>query len=203
MAVVAATVNQPGPTAAGPFAQELHAFSAEAILTAIFVAVILTVTRSAPSQAILVIPLTLVAIHYVAMHISGASVNPVRSLAPAVVSGTYTSLWVYLTAPFVGSILGWGVYRFLTHPNDEVSVEVDEDEYLDDELRRALDEDDASPERSAGAASRRQAADAPAVSRSRIVPSARRWARPSKSWSGSGSSACSSVAPSRRTYTTG
>jgi aquaporin Z len=113
------------------------------VLTAIFVAVILTVSRNSPQQAILVIPFTLVAIHYVGMHISGASVNPVRSLAPAVVSGMYDSLWVYLTAPFVGSILGWGVYRLLTTPNDDVSVEIDDD-YLDDDLDEIIVEEETS-----------------------------------------------------------
>ncbi len=133
MTIIQQTVNQPGPTAAGVLAQELHSFSVEVVLTAVFVAVILTVSRNSPQQAILVIPFTLVAIHYAGMHISGASVNPVRSLAPAVVSGTYQSLWVYLTAPFVGSILGWGIYRLLNVPDDEVSVEIDDD-FLDDDL---------------------------------------------------------------------
>lgn len=133
MTIIQMTVTQPGPLAPGVMAQELNSFSAEVVLTAIFVAVILTVTRNSPQQGILVIPLTLVAIHYAGMHISGASVNPVRSLAPAVVSGTYESLWVYLTAPFVGAILGWGVYRLLTSPDDDVSIEIDDD-YLDDEL---------------------------------------------------------------------
>jgi aquaporin Z len=35
--------------------------------------------------------------------VSGASMNPVRSLAPAVVSGRLDHLWIYLTAPFVGA----------------------------------------------------------------------------------------------------
>jgi aquaporin Z len=35
--------------------------------------------------------------------ISGASMNPARSLAPAIVSGYYIDLWLYLTAPFIGN----------------------------------------------------------------------------------------------------
>jgi aquaporin Z len=39
--------------------------------------------------------------------ISGASMNPARSLAPAVVSGYYANIWLYITAPFIGTtILG-------------------------------------------------------------------------------------------------
>lgn len=142
MTVVQAAVNQPGQTAAGILAQELHAFSTEAVLTAIFVAVILTITKKQPEFGVLVIPLTLAAVHYAAMHVSGASVNPVRSLAPAVVSGTYGSLWVYLTAPFVGSILGWGAYRLLTPPDDEVSVEFEDEDLLDEELDELDDEEE-------------------------------------------------------------
>jgi aquaporin Z len=36
---------------------------------------------------------------------SGASMNPTRSLAPAIVSGYYIDLWLYLTAPFIGTSL--------------------------------------------------------------------------------------------------
>lgn len=138
MTVVRGSVNAPGPTGAGTGIQELHAFGIELLLTAIFVAVILTITRKLPEFAILVIPLTLLAIHFAAIPLTGASVNPARSLAPAVVSGSYDSLWIYLSAPFFGGVLGWGLYRLLTPPEDEVSVEYEED--LDAELEDDLGE---------------------------------------------------------------
>lgn len=138
--VIKNAVNAPGPTADNLFGTEVHAFATEAILTAIFVAVILTVTKKQPDKGILVIPFTLLAVHYAGMLISGASVNPVRSLAPAVVSGTYDSLWVYLTGPFVGAVLGWGVYTFLTPDEGEISIEIDEE--LDDELEDLIEEAD-------------------------------------------------------------
>jgi MIP family channel proteins len=129
--VVRLAVNGPGPTTSGVMSQELNAFGVEIVLTAIFVAVILTVSRNSPQQAILVIPFTLVAIHFAGMHVSGASVNPVRSLAPALVSGTYSALWVYLAGPLLGGALGWGIYRLMLPPEDEVSIEI-EDDYLDE-----------------------------------------------------------------------
>jgi glycerol uptake facilitator-like aquaporin len=43
--------------------------------------------------------------------ISGASMNPIRSLAPAVLSGYINNLWLYLTAPFVGSSIVAFVYQ--------------------------------------------------------------------------------------------
>ena len=139
--LVELTVNRPGALGGGDaFGNEIRAFGLELVLTAVFVAVILTATRNYARQAILIIPLTLVAIHFAAMHLSGASVNPVRSLAPAVVSGSYTALWVYLIAPMVGSIAGWVLYRILMSPEDDVSVEIDDDE-LDD-----FDEDDLDDE---------------------------------------------------------
>jgi aquaporin Z len=104
-----------------------QAFVVEVVLTAIFVAVILTVTEQHPSMAPLVIGLTLTAIHFAAIAISGASVNPARSLAPAVVAGNYNHLWVYLAGPMLGGLIGWGVYRFFTPPEEDEGFE-DEDE---------------------------------------------------------------------------
>jgi aquaporin Z len=92
------------------------AFLLETLLTAIFVAVILKVTTSGTMgpTAFLAIPLTLVAIHLAAVPLSGASVNPARTLGSAIVGNNYTDVWVYLTAPFLGAVLGWVLYRLVT-----------------------------------------------------------------------------------------
>ena len=45
--------------------------------------------------------------------ITGASMNPARSLGPAIAAGHFTSVWVYLTAPFLGAVAAAAAYRFL------------------------------------------------------------------------------------------
>ncbi|MEO8463662.1 MAG: aquaporin, partial [Chloroflexota bacterium] len=105
--VVAGTKNMPGVSDGG-------ALLVEVVLTAIFVAVILTVTKKDAGHAIIVIPLTLLAIHAVGIPFSGASVNPARALGPAIVSMDFAKIWIYLTAPFAGAVVGWGVFRILS-----------------------------------------------------------------------------------------
>ena len=46
--------------------------------------------------------------------VSGASMNPIRSLAPAVVSGVTHDLWLYLTTPFIGTIIVALIYKALS-----------------------------------------------------------------------------------------
>ena len=46
--------------------------------------------------------------------VSGASMNPIRSLAPAVVSGVTHDLWLYLTTPFIGTIIVAFIYKTLS-----------------------------------------------------------------------------------------
>lgn len=50
--------------------------------------------------------------------VSGASMNPARSLAPAIVSGRIDHLWVYLTAPVAGALCGVAVCRVI-HPSGQ------------------------------------------------------------------------------------
>ena len=138
--IVKATINQPGQIGQSQLETELKAFAIEVMLTAIFITVILTVSSRHPGKSIFVIPLTLVAIHFAGVPLSGASVNPIRALAPAVWTGTYSSLWVYLTAPFLGALIGWGVFRVL-YPADEGDVGTLEEEMEEDYLEDALEPD--------------------------------------------------------------
>jgi aquaporin Z len=84
----------------------------EVVATFIFVVVILGVTqKSAPSQfAGLAIGLTLTAIHIVGIQVTGVSVNPARSLGPAVwvLGDAISQLWLFIVAPLAGAALaGW------------------------------------------------------------------------------------------------
>jgi len=102
-------------TASGfPDGKMINAFVVEVLLTAIFLLVILTVTKRAPNHAAFAIPLTLTVIHFAGIPFSGASVNPARSLAPALVGGTLdANIIVWIAGPVIGAVIGWAVYRAL------------------------------------------------------------------------------------------
>jgi aquaporin Z len=108
-----------GITKPGNGVTDIGALILETMLTATFVAVILASTKRAPRLAPLAIPLTLVAIHFASAPLSGASVNPVRSLGSALVGGDLTSLWIYIVAPIVGAVLGWAIFRVVDGGGEE------------------------------------------------------------------------------------
>lgn len=85
----------------------------ETVATAGFIAVILASTKRAPALAALAIPLTLVAIHFGTASLSGASVNPARSLGSAIVGGDVSAIWIYIVAPVVGAVLGWLAWKVI------------------------------------------------------------------------------------------
>ena len=87
----------------------------EIILTFIFVLVILGVTadKSKGSVAGIVIGLTLTFVHILGIPITGTSVNPARSIGPAIFVGgeALTDLWVFIVGPLVGAALAALVYQ--------------------------------------------------------------------------------------------
>lgn len=95
------------------------ALLAEFILTFVFVLVIIVVTgrNGNANLAGLVIGLTLVLIHLLGIPLTGTSVNPARSLAPAVFAGgeALSQLWVFIVAPIVGGIVAAIVGKFVFH----------------------------------------------------------------------------------------
>ncbi|MFP5343004.1 MAG: MIP/aquaporin family protein [Candidatus Limnocylindria bacterium] len=101
-----------GTTLPGDGVSEIGALIIEIVLAAGFIVVILAATTHARALAPLAIPLALVAIHFAAATLSGASVNPARSLGSALVGGNLDSIWIYLVGPTIGGVLGALVYRF-------------------------------------------------------------------------------------------
>jgi aquaporin Z len=102
-------------------------FLLEAVLTAFFVMVILKVTTSPELKrgAFAAISLALVGIHMAAVPITGASVNPARSIGPAFVGDNSGDLWLYIVAPLVGAIIGWIIYQVTTRGTVEMNVDTE------------------------------------------------------------------------------
>ena len=84
-------------------------FVIEVILTFIFVFVILGVVSDSTKGSVagIVIGLTLTFVHIVGIPLTGTSVNPARSIGPAIFAGgaALTDLWVFIAAPLVGALL--------------------------------------------------------------------------------------------------
>jgi aquaporin NIP len=90
-----------------PAGAEAQSFALEVVITFLLMFVILGVTSRPRENALagIAIGATVGLCALFAGPISGASMNPARSLAPAIVSGVLTSVWLYLLAPLAGSAL--------------------------------------------------------------------------------------------------
>jgi aquaporin NIP len=85
-------------------------------LTAVLALVIMSLatdTRSVGGLAAVAIGGTVGLEALVMGPITGASMNPARSLAPAIVAGNGTDLWLYIVGPLVGAVLGAALYQYL------------------------------------------------------------------------------------------
>ncbi len=104
------------------------AFVAEIVLTFVFVFVILSVTRRASNATVagIAIGLALALVHLIGIPIDGTSVNPARSLGPALFVGgsALSQLWVFLVAPLIGGFLSALVHHFF-YPKGEEEAAVE------------------------------------------------------------------------------
>ncbi len=106
----------------------------EALLTFFLMIVIMamaTDTRAVGQAAALAIGATVALEALFAGPVSGASMNPARSLGPALVSGVWTAQWIYLLAPCLGAVAGALLYRWMreagTHARSHTAKEESHD----------------------------------------------------------------------------
>jgi MIP family channel proteins len=102
-----------------------QAWVLEALLTFFLMFVIMAVAtdaRAVGQAAALAIGATVGLAALFAGPVSGASMNPARSLGPALVAGIGTAQWVYLTAPFVGASVAALLYRWLRESSIRAGV---------------------------------------------------------------------------------
>jgi aquaporin Z len=104
------------------------AFLAEIVLTALFAFVVLAATSrlGSPGFAGLAIGLALTVVHLFGIPLTGTSVNPARSLGPAIIVGGYAirEVWVFILAPLAGGIVAAAMYRYL-YANEGTVSEAD------------------------------------------------------------------------------
>lgn len=96
----------------------LIALIIEIILTFIFVLVILEVTSKKQNEHIsgIIIGLTLTLVHLLGISFTGTSVNPARSLTPAILQGgkALSQVWIFIIAPIIGAVLASLFNKYVT-----------------------------------------------------------------------------------------
>ncbi len=106
-----------------PAGTAAQAFGLEVLLTAVLMFVIISVatdTRAVGTPAAIAIGFTVALSALWAGPISGASMNPARSLGPALAAGVWQDQWIYLIEPALGATLGAALYQLLRDPPGSV-----------------------------------------------------------------------------------
>lgn len=129
----------------------IYAFAIETLLSTIFVFTILGVTSQEKSErrAGLVIGLTLTLVHIFGIPFTGTSVNPARSLAPAVFAYLFNNnveplneLWVYLAAPLLGALIAAFLYWLISHQKEEKDNSENKNEKVEEDKKEGMPVDD-------------------------------------------------------------
>lgn len=101
-----------------PHGSEMQSFILEFLLTFFLMLVIINVATGSKEQGMfagLAIGSTVLLEAMFAGPICGASMNPARSLAPAIISGHTEHLWIYLTAPIIGAVAAIPLWKYLSN----------------------------------------------------------------------------------------
>jgi len=104
-----------------PSGSPAQSFGMEVLLTAVLMFVIISVatdSRAVGETAAIAIGATVGLDALWGGPISGASMNPARSIGPALVAGIGTDQWIYILAPIIGAILGGLVYQLIRKPSE-------------------------------------------------------------------------------------
>lgn len=108
-----------------PFGSAMQSFGLEIVLTLILMVVITSVatdTRAVGQAAAIAIGGTIGLEALFAGPISGASMNPARSLAPAIVSQTWQDQWLYVAGPAIGAVVGVLIYNWIRTGDPTISA---------------------------------------------------------------------------------
>jgi aquaporin related protein len=118
-----------GKTTINALLSPTQGFAVEAFITLVLILVIHSVcdeaSRSNVVTPALSIGLTIAAAHLAAIKYTGASMNPARSLGPAVALGYWTDHWVYWVGPIFGGLLGGLIHSFLLKRHTEEASSYD------------------------------------------------------------------------------
>ena len=128
----ALTTSSDGGAIAGTGANDLQlgvtaigGLLAEIIFTCVFVLVVLGATAKTNGAtnnfAGLAIGLSLVLVHLVCIRYTGTSVNPARSIAPAIFQGgtALANLWIFIVGPFIGAAVAALIWKFIDPQEDK------------------------------------------------------------------------------------
>jgi aquaporin Z len=120
----------------------LSAFITEVVLTTILVYTVLAATdiRAPVGFAGIAIGFVLTLIHLVGIPVTNTSVNPARSIGPAIFVGGWamTQLWLFIVAPFIGAALAAMLYRGTHTPAEMISVREAEQALKSEQTERRM-----------------------------------------------------------------